>query len=174
MGHPQVHLGSDVGAVSGPPQKAVPTKEREDLEVHLGSAVHLVVPVVYGLGDYADVGDAGLAEGVDYSGEGAEGNGFVGAEIDDVLRLFELFANFVGELVDVDGIVAEIDTLGFVDGDDDVLLGEFIDGVGFGDVDLDAGLQDRRGDHEDDEEDEDHVDEGNHVDFGEGGLRGFG
>ena len=54
------------------------------------------------------------------------------------------------------------------------LFGDFLDGVGFGDVDFDAGLQDRRGDHEDDEEDEDDVDERNHVDFGERGLRGFG
>jgi hypothetical protein len=133
-----------------------------------------VVPVVYGLGDDADVGYAGHAQGIDDGGEGAEGNGFVGAEIDDVLRLFELFANFVGEFVDVDGTIAEVDALGFVDGDDDVLLGEFLDGVGFGNVDLDAGLKDGCGDHEDNQEDEDHVDERNHVDFGEGGLRGFG
>ena len=75
-----------------------------------------------------------------------------------------LFADFVGELMDVDGIVAEIDELVFVDGDDEVLLSDFLDGVSFGDVDFDAGLQDRSGDHEDDQEDEDHVDERDHVD----------
>ena len=46
--------------------------------------------------------------------------------------------------------------------------------MSFGDVDLDAGLQNGGGDHEDDQEDEDDVDERNHVDVGEGGLRGFG
>ena len=76
--------------------------------------------------------------------------------------------------MDVDGVVAEIDELVFVHGDDQALLSDFFYGVGFGDVDFDAGLQDRGGDHEDDEEDEDDVDERNHVDFGEGRLGGFG
>ena len=128
-----------------------------------------------GLGDDADVGDAGLAKGIDDGAEGAEGNGFVGAEEDDIaVGIFGLFFNFGSEVVNVDGIVAEIDALIFVDGDDEFLLGDFLDGVRFGDVNLDAGLQDGCGDHEDDEEDEDHVDERDHVDIGERGLRGFG
>jgi hypothetical protein len=45
--------------------------------------------------------------------------------------------------------------------------------VSFGDVDVDAGLENGCGDHEDDEEDEDDIDERNHVDVGEGGLGGF-
>ena len=39
----------------------------------------LAVPVVDGLGDDADVGNAGLAESVDDGAEGAEGNSFVRA-----------------------------------------------------------------------------------------------
>jgi len=131
------------------------------------------VPVVDGLGDDADVGNAGLAESVDDSAEGAEGNGFVGADVDDVFLRLGLFFDFVSKLVNVDWVVAEIDQLVFVERDYQALLGDFFDGVGFGDVDLDAGLEDGGGDHEDDQEDEDDVDEGNHVDFGERRLRGF-
>jgi len=76
--------------------------------------------------------------------------------------------------VNVDGIVAEIDELVLVHGDDKSLLGDFLDGVSFGDVDVDAGLKNGCGDHEDDEEDEDDIDERNHVDVGERGLGGFG
>ena len=131
------------------------------------------VPIIDWLGDDADVGDAGLAESVDDGAEGAEGNGFVGADVDDVFLRLGLFFDFVGELVNVDGVVAEVDQLVFIQGDDQALLGDFFYGVGFGDVDFDAGLEDGRGDHEDDQEDEDDVDEGNHVDFGERRLRGF-
>jgi hypothetical protein len=132
------------------------------------------VPVVDGLGDYADVGDARHAERVDDGAEGAEGYGFVGAEEDDIFLRLGLFFDFVGELVNVDGVVAEIDELVFVHGDDEALLSDFFYGVSFGDVDFDAGLENWGGDHEDDKEDEDDIDERNHVDFGEGGLCGFG
>ena len=134
----------------------------------------LAAPVGDGLGDDGDVGDAGLAESVHDGGETAEGNGFVATEEDGILRLFELFFDAVGELVDIDLIVVEIDELVFVDGDDEALLGDFAHGVSFGYVHFDAGLKDGSGNHEDDEEDEDDVNEGNHVDVGEGGLGGFG
>ena len=132
------------------------------------------LPFGDGFGDYADVGEAGYAEGIDYGGEAAEGNGFVATEEDGVLGMLELFADFVGELVNVDGIVAEVDALGLVNGDDEALLGDFLDGVRFGEIDFDAGLQDGSGDHENDEEDEDDVDEWDHVDVRKGALRGFG
>ena len=125
------------------------------------------VPVVDGLGDDADVGDAGLAESVDDGTEGAEGNGLVGADVDDVFLRFGLLFDFVGELVNVDGVVAEVDELVLVHRDDQALLGDFFYGMGFGDVDFDAGLEDGSRDHEDDQEDQDDVDEGDHVDFGE-------
>ena len=124
-----------------------------------------------GLRDDADVGDAGLAKRVDDAGKSAEGNGFVATEKDGVVGMLELLFNFVGEVVDVDGVVAEIDALVLVEGDDEALLGDFFDGVGFGDVDFDAGLKDGGGDHKNDEENEDDVDERHHVDVGEGGLR---
>ncbi len=127
-----------------------------------------------GLRDNADVGNAGLTKRVDDAGESAEGNGLVAAEKDGVVGMLELLFNFVGEIVDVDSVVAEIDALIFVEGDDEALLGDFFDGVRFGDVDFDTGLKNGSGDHEDDEEDEDDVDERHHVDVGEGGLSGFG
>jgi hypothetical protein len=130
-------------------------------------------PLGDGFGDDAYVGDAGNAQGIDDGGEGSEGNSFVAAEEYGVARMLELLFDFVGKLVDVDGIVAEVDALGLVYGDDEALLGDFLDGVNFGEIDFDAGLQDGCGDHEDDEEDEDDVNERHHVDVGEGGLGGF-
>jgi hypothetical protein len=49
----------------------------------------------------------------------------------------------------------------------------FVDLAGrlrLGDIDLDAGLQNRRGDHENDQQHEDDVDERDHVDLGQGRL----
>lgn len=130
-------------------------------------------PLGDGFGDDADVGEASDAQGIDDGGETAEGHGFVAAEEDGVLGMLELLADFVGELVDVDGIVAQVDALGFVNGDDEALLEDFLDGVGFREVHLDTGLQDGRGDHEDDQEHENDVDEWHHVDVGEARLGGF-
>jgi hypothetical protein len=127
-----------------------------------------------GLRDDADVGDSRLAKRIDHAGESAKGNGFIAAQEDGVPRMLELLADFACKIVDVDGIVAEINFLGFVDRDDQTLLGDFFYGVGFGDVDFNSGLQDGSGDHEDDQKDKDHINERNHVDFREGGLRGFG
>src|SRR5215467_5772997 len=127
-----------------------------------------------GFGHDADVGDSGLAESVNDGGEAAEGHGLVAAEEDGILRPFELFVDASTEVVNVDGFVAEVYALSFVDGDDEPLLGDFADGFGLGDVNFDAGLKDGSGDHEDDEQDEDDVDKRDHVDFGERGLRGFG
>ena len=70
----------------------------------------------------------------------------------------------LGQFVDVDGLVAEKHLLIAIDGDDQALLGDLPDGAGFGYGDVDAGLQDGRGDHEDDQQDEDHVDQGSDVD----------
>jgi hypothetical protein len=127
-----------------------------------------------GLRDDADIGDAGLAERVDDTGESAEGNSLIATKKDGVVGMLLLGFDLGGKIVNVNGAVAKIEGLIFVDGDDEMILIDFFDGVSFGDVDFDAGLQDGRGDHEDDQKDEDHVDERDHVDFGEGGLGGFG
>ena len=115
-----------------------------------------------------------MAQSVDHLGESAEGNCFVGAKEDRVLRLLKLGCYLSTKLVNVNGTVAEIDALVLVDGDDEALLVDFFNGGGFGDVDFDAGLEDRRGDHENDEQHENNVDERDHVDLGERALRVFG
>jgi len=134
----------------------------------------LAVSVGDGLGDDADIGNAGLAKRVDDGAEGAERDGFVGAKKNGVVGVLGLLFDFFGELVNVSGVVTKVDALIFVDGNDQSLLGDFLDGMGFRDVDFDAGLQDGSGDHENDEEDEDDVDEWDHVDVRKGALRGFG
>jgi len=114
-----------------------------------------------------------LAQSVDHLGESAKRNCFVGAKKDGVLRLLKLGCYLSTELVNVNGTVAEIDALVLVDGDDEALLIDFFYGRGLGDVDFDAGLQDRGGDHENDEQHENNVNERDHVDLGERALRVF-
>jgi len=75
-----------------------------------------------GLGDDADVVDAGLAEGINDGGEAAEGDGLVATEKDALLRVFQLRFDSGAELVNVDGLIAEVDALGLVDGDDEAFL----------------------------------------------------
>src|SRR5271163_1689027 len=91
-----------------------------------------------------------------------------------ILGLFELRPDFRAELVDIDGNVGEIDELVLVDGDDEARLVDFLYGLRLGDVDFDAGLEDRSGDHENDEQHKNNVDERDHVDLGERALRVFG
>src|SRR5882762_9709233 len=99
-----------------------------------------------GLGDNADVVDAGLAKGVDDGGETPEGNGFVAAEEDAFLRVFQVSFDPQTELVNIGGLIAEVDALSFVHGDDEALLIDFLHGPRFGDVDFDARLENRGGD----------------------------
>ena len=76
--------------------------------------------------------------------------------------------------MNVDGLISKINALSLVDRDDKPLLINFLDRVGLWDVNFDAGLQNGGGDHENDEEHEDNVDERDHVDLGERALRLFG
>ena len=54
------------------------------------------------------------------------------------------------------------------DGDDRHFLRAFLDGAHFRDIHFDAELHDVRGQHEDDEQHEHHIDERRDVDFGDG------
>src|SRR6266853_3868151 len=76
--------------------------------------------------------------------------------------------------MNVGGLIAEVDALRLVDSDDQPILIDFLHCLGLGYIDFDAGLENGRGDHKDDEEHENHVDEGDHVDLGERGLRRYG
>src|ERR1700674_2389066 len=104
-----------------------------------------------GFGDNADVVDAGLAKCVDDRGEAAEGNRLIAAEEHAFLLILQLIADSGTELVNIDGFVAEVNALRLVNGDDKALLVDFLHRACFRDVDFDAGLQNGRGDHEDDE-----------------------
>jgi hypothetical protein len=128
--------------------------------------------LLQGLGDDADVGDAGLFDGIHDGGEGAEGDALVGAEVDDALGgvAFAGAAEHRWEGVDVDGLVLQEDVLFFVDGDDHAFFGELIDGARLRDRYFDAGLEDGRGEHEDEQKHEDDVDQRRDVDLGQCGL----
>src|ERR1700691_2583699 len=93
-----------------------------------------------GLGDDADVADAGLLDGVHDGGEGAEGYGFVGADVDYFFLVIGVLGEDRGQIVDVDGLVLKEDVLVLVDGDDQVDFGELRDHAGVRDGDLDAAL----------------------------------
>jgi hypothetical protein len=82
--------------------------------------------------------------------------------------------NFRPKLVNIDGIIAKVDPLPFIDAHDEAVLADIFDGFGFWDVDFDAGLEDGSGNHENDEQHENHVHERDHVDLGERSLRRFG
>src|SRR5208282_5830926 len=85
---------------------------------------------INGLRHDAYVTDAGLLDCVHHGGEGAKGDVFVRAQVN---RLMPGIANplFQGgsDLVDVDGIVAEKNSLRFVDTDDQPLFGDLFDGA---------------------------------------------
>ena len=68
------------------------------------------------------------------------------------------------------GLSCEEDVLVLVDGDDGALFGELVDGAGLRHGDFDAGLQHRRGEHEDEQQHQHDVDQRRDVDVGERGL----
>ncbi len=63
------------------------------------------------------------------------------------------------QLVDVDGLVLQEDVLVAIDGDDHAFVGDLVDGAGLGNGHIDAGLQHRCSEHEDEQEHKDDVDE---------------
>src|SRR5215472_16788414 len=71
-------------------------------------------------------------------------------------------------------VVAKMNLLTLGDGDDQTLLGNGLHGSGFGNSHFDAGLQDRSGQHEDDEQHQDHVDKRCDIDFRHGGFGATG
>ncbi len=83
------------------------------------------------------------------------------------LRIVHLRANLAAQVVDVDRVIAEVHQLRAVDGDHQARFGDFLDRLRFRQIHVDAGLQNRRGDHENDQQHQHHVHEGNDVDVGE-------
>src|ERR1017187_9863170 len=126
---------------------------------------------IHRLRNDADVADACLLNGVHHGGEGAKRNIFVGAQEDRlVLRVANPLLQARSDLVDVDRIVAEKNSLRFVDADYQSLFGDLFDGAGVGHVDFDSGLQYRRGHHENNEQYQHDIHQGCDVDVGERGL----
>src|ERR1019366_1596009 len=93
---------------------------------------------IHRLRNDADVADACLLNGVHHGGEGAKRNIFVGAQADRlVLRVANPLLQARSDLVDVDGIVAEKNSLRFVDAYYQPRFGDLFDGAGVGHVDFD-------------------------------------
>ncbi len=124
-----------------------------------------------GLGDDTDVVDTGLAQSVNDRRKNSKRNRLITPQEHTLLRTPQLGVNSRTKLVNVDGIVAKVDPLPFVYGDDKAVLANIFHRARFRDVDFDAGLQDGSGNHENDEQDENHVHERDHVDLGERSLR---
>src|SRR6202166_1910225 len=82
-------------------------------------------------------------------------------------RIADSLANAGGNLINVDGVVAEKYPLILVNRDDDALFGDFFDRAGLGNADLYAGLQNGRGHHKDDQQNQYDVDQRRDVDIGE-------
>src|SRR5258707_11855217 len=123
------------------------------------------------LSDDAHIGNARLLHRVHDSGERAERNVLVGANEDELIaRIAHPLPDAGGNLVDIDGVVAEENPLIFVNGDDDPLFSDFFHGSSLGNADLDAGLENRRSHHKYDEQDEHDVNQRGDVDIGERGL----
>src|SRR5580658_2234534 len=71
------------------------------------------------LGDDADILYAGLAQGVNDGGPAAEGHGLVATDVHRLMRrVLHLREQLRAEIVDVHGLVVQIDALGSVNGDD--------------------------------------------------------
>src|SRR5271155_1906632 len=124
------------------------------------------------LSDDAHVGDARLFYRVHDGGKGSEGDVLVGADKNELVAgIANLLAEFGGDLVDVDGVIAEENALVFINGNDGAFFRNFFDGAGFGNVDFDAGLQNGSSHHKNDEQHEHDIDERSDVDIGKSGLR---
>jgi len=86
----------------------------------------------------------------------------------DKNKLVARVANFLleagGDLIDVDGVVAEEYALILVDRDDGAFLGNLLDGAGFGDANFDARLQNGSRNHKDDEQHENDINQRSDVD----------
>jgi hypothetical protein len=131
-----------------------------------------------GVGDKADLADAGFAEFGHDLEDGAIGEALVGVEKDlgglfDLGVGFEFFDEVLHGKGRAFGAIVETDGLLEVDGEDDIVVFEVECFACFKGGEFDVGFFAREhggGDHEDHEKDEHDVDEGGDVDIGEGAV----
>src|ERR1700688_1968389 len=124
------------------------------------------------LSDDAHICDARLLHRVHDGGERAKGHVLIGADEDELIARIAHPLPYAGrDLVDINSVVAQENSLIFVDRDYDPLFRDFFDGAGLGNADLYAGLQNGSGHHKDDEQNQHHVDQRRDVDIGKCGLR---
>src|SRR6266568_215377 len=137
---------------------------------------YLLCPCAFceGLRDNADVVDTGLAQGIDDGSECPEGHRLIAPQEYTSLSALQLRMNLRAKLVDIDGFIAQVDALRLVQCDDQAILGEIFHSARLRHIDFNARLEDGGGDHKDDEEHQNHVHEGDHVDLGERSLSRFG
>jgi hypothetical protein len=121
-----------------------------------------------GLGHDADVGNACLLDRIHDAGKGSKGHPLIGAQIDDLVsRIFAGLLQFVRQIVHIDGLSPRYTCLVFGNGHHHALLGDLFDGARLGNGYFNARLQHRRGQHEDHQQHQHHVDQRRDVDFGQ-------
>src|SRR6266403_1183719 len=126
------------------------------MSISVSVSVMAAMGGIHRLRNYAHVADARLFDCVHHGGEGAKRDIFIGAQIDRlVLRIANLLPQARSDLVDVDGIVAEKNSLRLIDADHEALFGDLFDGASVGNVDFDSRLQYRCGHHENNKQHED-------------------
>src|SRR5207237_3837162 len=123
------------------------------------------------LGDDAYVADARLLYCIHHRGESAERYIFIGADKNGLmLRVPNLLTQLCANMINVNGIVSQINPLLLVDADNQPLICDFFYATSFGDVYLNAGLEHRRRHHENNQEHQHNVHQRRDVDVGKGRL----
>src|SRR6185312_10000115 len=87
-----------------------------------------------------------------------------------MLRIADFLPESSADLVNVDRIVSQENFLLFVDADHHSLFGDFFYGAGFGNSDFNAGLQNRRRNHKNNEQHQHDVYQRSYVDVRESNL----
>src|SRR5271166_2300116 len=119
----------------------------------------------------AHIRDSRLLHRIHHCGEGAERDVFVRTDKDGlVLRVADLLPYLGGNLIDIDGIVAQKYALLLVHADHQPLFRDLLDGARFGHAHFDPRLQHRRGHHENNQKHQNNVYQRRDVDVGERSL----
>src|SRR5262249_20345824 len=120
----------------------------------------------------ADICDSRLLYRIHHSGKDTKRNILVSSQINRLLRgILHLLPQLRRDLVHINWITAQKHSLLAVHGNHQPWLRDLFDRSRLRDGNLDARLQYRRRQHEDDEQHEHHIYQWRHIDVGKGGLR---